>query len=128
MSLKRVPDPEDGGLHTARKRVRVERPGSPVPSCQSLKSGWSMDRPWNFKGEFTGDQRLRSESPPPPVSVSVGRREETSDESLLDSALHCEISAPVPSQVFPCAIFRVLFCCALVLSPRCQVSQCFPSV
>ncbi|KAJ8270027.1 hypothetical protein GJAV_G00109510 [Gymnothorax javanicus] len=67
MSLKREPDPEDGGLHTARKRVRVERPGSPVPSCQSLKSDRSMDRDWNLKGEFTGDQRVRVERPGSPV-------------------------------------------------------------
>ncbi|KAJ8245110.1 hypothetical protein GJAV_G00275370 [Gymnothorax javanicus] len=63
MSLKGEPDPEDGGLHTAGERVRVERPGSPVPSCQSLKSDHSMNHPLHFKGEFSGDQRVRVERP-----------------------------------------------------------------
>ncbi|KAJ8286223.1 hypothetical protein GJAV_G00035980 [Gymnothorax javanicus] len=57
MSHTGEPDSEDGALSPARERVRVERPGSPVPSCPSLKSDRSMEPPYNFKGEFTGDQR-----------------------------------------------------------------------
>ncbi|KAG5830205.1 hypothetical protein ANANG_G00307650, partial [Anguilla anguilla] len=51
----------DNGTHgPARKshRVRVERAGSPVPSCLSMKSDRSMPHPINFRGEFTGDQRI----------------------------------------------------------------------
>ncbi|KAJ8286219.1 hypothetical protein GJAV_G00035940 [Gymnothorax javanicus] len=63
MSHTGKPDSEDGALSPARKRARIERPGSSVPSCQSLKSDRSMDRPYNFKGEFTGDQRVQIERP-----------------------------------------------------------------
>ncbi|KAJ8350987.1 hypothetical protein AAFF_G00168190 [Aldrovandia affinis] len=38
-------------------RVQLERAGSPVPSCLSVKSDWSMDQPINFKGEeFSPDE------------------------------------------------------------------------
>ncbi|KAJ8273860.1 hypothetical protein GJAV_G00106310 [Gymnothorax javanicus] len=59
MSLQGEPDPEDGGLHTARKRVHEQRAGSPVPSCLSMKSDHSMGHPHNFTGDFTGDQRIQ---------------------------------------------------------------------
>ncbi|XP_061116493.1 NACHT, LRR and PYD domains-containing protein 3-like, partial [Conger conger] len=39
--------------------VRVERAGSPVPSCLSMKSDHSMGPPLDFRGEFTSDQRDR---------------------------------------------------------------------
>ncbi|KAJ8259477.1 hypothetical protein GJAV_G00169760 [Gymnothorax javanicus] len=55
------------GEFTEDQRVRVERPGSPVPSCQSLQSDASMNPPHNFKGEFTEDQRVRVERPGSPV-------------------------------------------------------------
>ncbi|KAJ8357886.1 hypothetical protein AAFF_G00057420, partial [Aldrovandia affinis] len=32
------------------KRVQLERAGSPVPSCLSVKSDWSMDNPFDFRG------------------------------------------------------------------------------
>ncbi|KAJ8250887.1 hypothetical protein GJAV_G00214390, partial [Gymnothorax javanicus] len=34
-----------------------------VPSCQSLKSDHSLHHPVNFKGEFTGDQRIQHTLP-----------------------------------------------------------------
>ncbi|KAJ8246206.1 hypothetical protein GJAV_G00264910, partial [Gymnothorax javanicus] len=48
-----------GGKFTNDQRVQVERPGSPVPSCLSVKSEQSMDHPLKFGGEFTDDQRIQ---------------------------------------------------------------------
>ncbi|KAJ8280926.1 hypothetical protein GJAV_G00061100 [Gymnothorax javanicus] len=106
MSLKGEPDPEDGGLHTARERVRVERPGSPVPSCQSLKSDHSMDHPSHFKGEFTGDQRVRVERAGSPVPSrqslksdrSMNRPQNFKGEFTGDQRVRVErAGSPVPS-------------------------------
>ncbi|KAG7458479.1 hypothetical protein MATL_G00220620 [Megalops atlanticus] len=36
-------------------RIHLERPVSPVPSCLSIRSDWSMAQPINFTGEFAGD-------------------------------------------------------------------------
>ncbi|KAG5836629.1 hypothetical protein ANANG_G00230400 [Anguilla anguilla] len=57
MSLSEEPDTKGGTLSTERKRVQVERAGSPVPSCLSMKSDQSMGHPIEFRGEFAGDQR-----------------------------------------------------------------------
>ncbi|KAG5829957.1 hypothetical protein ANANG_G00320040, partial [Anguilla anguilla] len=46
------------GEFTGDQRLRVERAGSPVPSCLSMKSDHSIPLPINFRGEFTGDQRI----------------------------------------------------------------------
>ncbi|XP_035257538.1 protein NLRC3-like, partial [Anguilla anguilla] len=67
MSSSEETETDDGTHGPARKRVRVERTGSPVPSCPSMKSDHSMDRPINFRGQFTGDQRVRVERTGSPV-------------------------------------------------------------
>ncbi|KAG5836626.1 hypothetical protein ANANG_G00230370, partial [Anguilla anguilla] len=51
MSLSEEPDTKGRTLSTKRKRVQVERAGSPVPSCLSMKSDHSMDRRIKFRGE-----------------------------------------------------------------------------
>ncbi|XP_031675703.1 NLR family CARD domain-containing protein 3-like [Oncorhynchus kisutch] len=56
-----------GGHDTKTKRpVKQERPASPVPSCVSMKSDWSMEQPIVFReGDFSTEQRNqqgRSES------------------------------------------------------------------
>ncbi|KAJ8245067.1 hypothetical protein GJAV_G00275670 [Gymnothorax javanicus] len=78
MSLTEEPEPKDGVLSMDRERVRVERPGSPVPSCQSLRSDRSMDRYWNLKREFTGDQRVQVERPGSPVPSCQSLRSDRS--------------------------------------------------
>ncbi|XP_035257604.1 uncharacterized protein LOC118218938 [Anguilla anguilla] len=68
MSSSEETETDDGTHGLARKRVRVKKAESPVPSCLSMKSGHSMLLPYNFRGEFTGDQRVRvkkAESPVP---------------------------------------------------------------
>ncbi|KAJ8332733.1 hypothetical protein SKAU_G00425220 [Synaphobranchus kaupii] len=76
MSLSRKPETEDSSPE--RKRVRVERAGSPVPSCLSMKSDASMGHPFNFRGEFTGDQRVRVERAGSPVPSCLSMKSDAS--------------------------------------------------
>ncbi|KAG5830299.1 hypothetical protein ANANG_G00308830 [Anguilla anguilla] len=57
MNSSEETETDDGTHGPARKRVQVDRAGSPVPSCLSMKSDRSMDLPVDFRGEFRGDQR-----------------------------------------------------------------------
>ncbi|KAJ8250088.1 hypothetical protein COCON_G00233040 [Conger conger] len=75
MSLSEEPESKGGTLSTDRKRVQVERAGSPVPSCLSMKSDQSMDPPIFFRGEVTGDQRVLQ-------SLESSSLEEKSSEKL----------------------------------------------
>ncbi|KAG5829967.1 hypothetical protein ANANG_G00319910 [Anguilla anguilla] len=77
-SEKKETDDETHG--PARKRVRVERAGSPVPSCLSMKSDNSMVLPLNFRGEISGDQRVRVETAGSPVPSCLSVK---SDNSMV---------------------------------------------
>ncbi|KAJ8250051.1 hypothetical protein COCON_G00232670 [Conger conger] len=106
MSLSEEPESKGGTLSTDRKRVQLDRAGSPVPSCLSMKSDHSMAEPDNFRGECTGDERVqldRAGSPVPScLSMKSGhsmaepdnfRGEFAGDERVqLDRA-----GSPVPS-------------------------------
>ncbi|KAJ8273812.1 hypothetical protein GJAV_G00105790 [Gymnothorax javanicus] len=81
MSLTGEPDSEDGGLSSARKRVQVQKEGSPVPSCLSMKSDRSMQDPLNFRGDFTGDQRVQVQKEGSPVPSCLSMK---SDRSMQD--------------------------------------------
>uniref|UniRef100_A0A674AEJ7 NACHT domain-containing protein n=1 Tax=Salmo trutta TaxID=8032 RepID=A0A674AEJ7_SALTR len=52
-----------GGHDTKAKRpIKRKRPASPVPSCVSMKSDWSMVQPINFReGDFSTEQRNQQE-------------------------------------------------------------------
>ncbi|KAJ8250073.1 hypothetical protein COCON_G00232890 [Conger conger] len=67
MSLSEEPESKGGTLSTDRKRVQVERAGSPVPSCLSVKSDPSMEPPLKLRREVTGDQRVQVERAGSPV-------------------------------------------------------------
>ncbi|KAJ8250080.1 hypothetical protein COCON_G00232960 [Conger conger] len=84
MSLSEEPESKGGTLSTDRKRVQVERAGSPVPSCLSMKSDRSMDRPFNFRGEFTGDQRVQVERAGSPVPSCLSMKSDTSMEHPIN--------------------------------------------
>ncbi|XP_071241575.1 NLR family CARD domain-containing protein 3-like isoform X2 [Salvelinus alpinus] len=46
----------------AKRPIKQERPASPVPSCVSMKSDWSMNKPINFRaGDFSTEQRKQQE-------------------------------------------------------------------
>ncbi|XP_064169514.1 protein NLRC3-like isoform X2 [Anguilla rostrata] len=78
MNLSEEPKTKGGTLSSERKRVQVERAGSPVPSCVSLKSDRSMGLPFNFRGEFTGDQRVQVERAGSPVPSCVSLKSDRS--------------------------------------------------
>ncbi|XP_055754702.1 NLR family CARD domain-containing protein 3-like isoform X2 [Salvelinus fontinalis] len=71
-----------GGHDTKAKRpIKQERPASPVPSCVSMKSDWSMGQPINFReGDFSTEQSpIKQERPASPVPSCVSMK---SDESM----------------------------------------------
>ncbi|XP_052364575.1 NLR family CARD domain-containing protein 3-like isoform X23 [Oncorhynchus keta] len=46
----------------SKRPIKQERPASPVPSCVSMKSDWSMGKPINFReGDFSTEQRNQQE-------------------------------------------------------------------
>ncbi|XP_064817862.1 NLR family CARD domain-containing protein 3-like isoform X2 [Oncorhynchus masou masou] len=46
----------------AKRPIQQERPASPVPSCVSMKSDWSMEPPLTFReGDFSTEQRNQQE-------------------------------------------------------------------
>nr|XP_015194911.1 PREDICTED: NACHT, LRR and PYD domains-containing protein 3-like [Lepisosteus oculatus] len=56
MSLSWEPEAEDGALGPEIERVKLDRPGSPVSSCVSMKSDCSMEQPLYFRaGAFATD-------------------------------------------------------------------------
>ncbi|XP_048866524.1 uncharacterized protein LOC125739963 [Brienomyrus brachyistius] len=60
--------------------VQMERAGSPVPSCVSMKSDESMERPISFReGPFPSDQSVLMERAGSPVPSCVSMK---SDESM----------------------------------------------
>ncbi|XP_035251419.1 uncharacterized protein LOC118215092 [Anguilla anguilla] len=106
MNLSEEPKTEGGTLSSERKRVQVERAGSPVPSCVSLKSDPSVDHPLTFKGEFTGDQRVQVERAGSPVPSCLSMKSDDSMEPPLkfrgefpgDQRVQVErAGSPVPS-------------------------------
>ncbi|XP_061085023.1 NLR family CARD domain-containing protein 3-like isoform X6 [Conger conger] len=84
MSLSEEPERKGGTLSTDRKRVHVERAGSPVPSCLSMKSDHSMGHPPDFRGEFTGDQRVQVERAGSPVPSCLSMKSDQSMGNLLN--------------------------------------------
>ncbi|XP_064813874.1 LOW QUALITY PROTEIN: NACHT, LRR and PYD domains-containing protein 12-like [Oncorhynchus masou masou] len=72
-----------GGHDTKAKRpIQQERPASPVPSCVSMKSDGSMDRPIYFReGDFSTEQRpIQQERPASPVPSCVSMKSDRSME------------------------------------------------
>ncbi|KAG5831960.1 hypothetical protein ANANG_G00286020 [Anguilla anguilla] len=78
MSLSGEPETKGGTLSSNRKSVQVERAGSPVPSCVSLKSDHSVHPPLVFSGEFTGDQRVQVERAGSPVPSCLSMKSDNS--------------------------------------------------
>ncbi|XP_064866952.1 uncharacterized protein LOC135564813 isoform X2 [Oncorhynchus nerka] len=64
----------------AKSPIKQERPASPVPSCVSMKSDWSMDPPIMFReGDFSTEQRpIKQERPASPVPSCVSMKSDWS--------------------------------------------------
>ncbi|XP_031675526.1 NLR family CARD domain-containing protein 3-like [Oncorhynchus kisutch] len=85
------------GFHSRRQTSRnwissttrpnkQERPASPVPSCVSMKSDWSMIQPINFReGDFSTEQRpIQQERPASPVPSCVSMKSDKSMEPPIN--------------------------------------------
>ncbi|XP_048850973.1 NACHT, LRR and PYD domains-containing protein 12-like isoform X17 [Brienomyrus brachyistius] len=88
----------------------MERADSPVPSCVSLKSDWSMDRPIRFReGPFPTDQSVLMERADSPVPSCVSLKSDWSMDRPIrfregpfptdQSVLMERADSPVPSCV-----------------------------
>ncbi|XP_064175105.1 uncharacterized protein LOC135245733 [Anguilla rostrata] len=106
MSSLEETETDDGTHGLVRKRVQVDRAGSPAPSCLSMKSDRSMNRPNYFSGEFTGDQRVQVDRAGSPVPSclsmksdrSMNRPNYFSGEFTGDQRLQVDwAGSPVPS-------------------------------
>ncbi|XP_064176210.1 NACHT, LRR and PYD domains-containing protein 12-like isoform X5 [Anguilla rostrata] len=84
MSLSEESKTKGGTLSSERKRVQVERAGSPVPSCLSMKSDRSMDRPIELRGEFIGDQRVQVERAGSPVPSCLSMKSDRSMDRPIE--------------------------------------------
>uniref|UniRef100_A0A8K9XM00 B30.2/SPRY domain-containing protein n=1 Tax=Oncorhynchus mykiss TaxID=8022 RepID=A0A8K9XM00_ONCMY len=64
----------------AKRPIKQERPASPVPSCVSMKSDWSMGQPINFReGDFSTEQSpIKQERPASPVPSCVSMKSDWS--------------------------------------------------
>ncbi|KAJ8250079.1 hypothetical protein COCON_G00232950 [Conger conger] len=78
MSISEEPESKGGTLSTDRKRVQVERAGSPVPSCLSVKSDPSVEPPLKLRREVTGDQRVQVERAGSPVPSCLSMKSDRS--------------------------------------------------
>ncbi|KAG7461620.1 hypothetical protein MATL_G00193060 [Megalops atlanticus] len=86
--------------------VHLERAGSPVPSCLSMKSDNSMYHPIHFKGDSTYDPRIQLERAGSPVPSCLSMKSDNSmyhpihfeGEFTCDPGVQVERSgSPVPS-------------------------------
>ncbi|XP_064176207.1 protein NLRC3-like isoform X3 [Anguilla rostrata] len=84
MSLSEESKTKGGTLSSERKRAQVERTGSPVPSCLSMKSDRLMDRPIEFRGEFAGDQRVQVERTGSPVPSCLSMKSDRSMDRPIE--------------------------------------------
>ncbi|XP_064815182.1 NLR family CARD domain-containing protein 3-like [Oncorhynchus masou masou] len=70
----------------AKRPIQQERPASPVPSCVSMKSDWSMGQPLQFReGDFSTEQRpIQQERPASPVPSCVSMKSDWSMDPPLN--------------------------------------------
>ncbi|XP_069036283.1 NACHT, LRR and PYD domains-containing protein 12-like [Lepisosteus oculatus] len=81
MSLSEEPEAEDGALGREIERVKLGRPESPVPSCMSMKSDFSMEHPTHFRaGDFNPDPRVKLGRPESPVPSCMSMKSDFSME------------------------------------------------
>ncbi|XP_067085059.1 NLR family CARD domain-containing protein 3-like isoform X1 [Osmerus mordax] len=92
------------------KRIKHQRPASPVPSCVSMKSDRSMEPPFNFsKGDLTTESGIKHQRPASPVPSCVSMKSDRSmeppfnfrkgDLTTESGIKHQRPASPVPSCV-----------------------------
>ncbi|XP_078141230.1 protein NLRC3-like isoform X1 [Centroberyx gerrardi] len=70
--------------HLSDKKIQQERADSPVPSCVSIKSDWSMDPPIVFKdGQHSTEQRVHQETSEVPSDQSAQEHQTDLDSVFM---------------------------------------------
>ncbi|XP_071384420.1 protein NLRC3-like [Centroberyx affinis] len=76
------------GEHDSRTKVKSpvqqERPDSPVPSCVSMKSDWSMEEPIDFEDKQPSETKIQQERPDSPEPSCVSMKSDWSMEEPID--------------------------------------------
>ncbi|XP_032363888.1 NLR family CARD domain-containing protein 3 [Etheostoma spectabile] len=95
----------DHDSQTKAQRMQQQKPG-PGPSCVSMKSDWSMDRPIEFKDGQAVDERMQQQKPGPGPSCvsmksdwSMDRPIDIKDGQDVDERMQQQKPGPGPSCV-----------------------------
>ncbi|XP_035253782.1 NACHT, LRR and PYD domains-containing protein 3-like [Anguilla anguilla] len=132
MSLSKEPETKDGTFSTDRKRIQVERAESPVPSCLSMKSDRSVVRKICFKGDITGDQRIRHSLQSSSLEVTSSKILSSPKQSLLRTLMKRKKDEKLKvfqthlSQDFP-ECFKILYEDTSVLDKCMKMKKLFKS-
>ncbi|XP_064866929.1 NLR family CARD domain-containing protein 3-like isoform X3 [Oncorhynchus nerka] len=84
----------------AKRPIKQERPASPVPSCVSMKSDWSMDPPLNFReGDFSTEQRNQQERSESEILSGQSSQSHQADLASIFSLLEEKIMTFVKNEL-----------------------------
>ncbi|XP_042560381.1 protein NLRC3-like, partial [Clupea harengus] len=85
-----------GDAPEGQRHVRQERPPSPAPTCVSIKSDLSNDRPINFQNEDITDasRHVRQERPPSSVPTCVSMKSDLSNDRPINFQNEDDPDAP----------------------------------
>ncbi|KAM9540302.1 NACHT, LRR and PYD domains-containing protein 3-like isoform 2-T2 [Salvelinus alpinus] len=80
--------------------IKQERPASPVPSCVSMKSDWSMGRPISFReGDFSTEQRNQQERSESQILSGQSSQSHQTDLASIFSLLEEKIMTFVKNEL-----------------------------
>ncbi|KAM9471271.1 NLR family CARD domain-containing protein 3-like isoform 3-T6 [Salvelinus alpinus] len=90
-----------GGHDTqAKSPIKQERPASPVPSCVSMKSDWSMRQPIYFReGDFSTEQRNQQERSESEILSGQSSQSHQTDLASIFSMLEEKIMTFVKNEL-----------------------------
>nr|XP_046190116.1 uncharacterized protein LOC124018858 isoform X1 [Oncorhynchus gorbuscha]XP_046190117.1 uncharacterized protein LOC124018858 isoform X1 [Oncorhynchus gorbuscha] len=84
----------------AKSPIKQERPASPVPSCVSMKSDWSMDPPIEFReGDFSTEQRNQQERSESEILSGQSSQSHQTDLASIFSMLEEKIMTFVKNEL-----------------------------
>ncbi|KAM9471282.1 LOW QUALITY PROTEIN: NLR family CARD domain-containing protein 3-like [Salvelinus alpinus] len=84
----------------AKSTIKQERPASPVPSCVSMKSDWSMNPPIEFReGDFSTEQRNQQERSESEILSGPSSQSHQTDLASIFSLLEEKIMTFVKNEL-----------------------------
>ncbi|KAM9390779.1 NACHT, LRR and PYD domains-containing protein 3-like isoform 2-T2 [Salvelinus alpinus] len=91
----------EGDFSTEQSPIKQERPASPVPSCVSMKSDWSMDHPpISFReGDFSTEQRNQQERSESEILSGPSSQSHQTDLASIFSLLEEKIMTFVKNEL-----------------------------